>query len=68
MLAPIIAISGMFTFAWTASVLVTIVDMGLKLPPTRVDLKAITEKYHAAAAKQEQAAAGKKPSTPAGKA
>lgn len=46
----------------------TMEDMGLKLPPTRVNLQEVAAKYHAAAAKQEQAAAGKKPSKPAGKA
>jgi PPK2 family polyphosphate:nucleotide phosphotransferase len=32
----------------------TMEEMGLKLPPTRVDLKEITAKYHAAAAEQEK--------------
>ena len=45
----------------------TMEDMGLKLPPTRVNLQEVAEKYHAAAAKQE-AAVGKKPSKQAGKA
>ncbi|MCP5227420.1 polyphosphate kinase 2 family protein [Accumulibacter sp.] len=41
----------------------TMEEMGLKLPPTRVDLKEIAEKYHAAEAEQK---AGKGP-RPAGK-
>ena len=36
----------------------TMEDMGLKLPPTRVNLQEVAEKYHAAAAEQ---AAGKTP-------
>jgi PPK2 family polyphosphate:nucleotide phosphotransferase len=41
----------------------TMGEMGLKLPPTRVDLKEITAKYHAAEAAQEKRA-GKAPKPP----
>ena len=41
----------------------TMEDMGLKLPPTRVDLQEIAVKYHAAEAAQEQRA-GKTPKPP----
>ncbi|WP_291992145.1 polyphosphate kinase 2 family protein [Candidatus Accumulibacter sp. ACC003] len=44
----------------------TMGEMGLKLPPTRVDLKEITAKYHAAEAAQEKRA-GKAPKPPSKK-
>mgnify|MGYP000859631115 CR=1 FL=1 len=37
-------------------IVATMEEMGLKLPPTRVDLKQIAAKYHAAAAEQARAA------------
>jgi PPK2 family polyphosphate:nucleotide phosphotransferase len=42
----------------------TMDEMGLKLPPTRVDLKEIAEKYHTAASEQDQPVSKKRKKVP----